>query len=826
MISFELAWNSFWRENSNSDSRLILTTQFLLIFFLLTLTLTSASVQHYLHDNLQNLLGSDMVISRYQPLSKTDKHWLEHQARKVSETQLFDITLTHGQRWERVQLKVVDNRYPVQGQLEIGLTPTAQHHSVEHGPKAGELWVGPRLFTKLGLELGQSVTVGKREFTVNRVLFHEPDRILEGHSAVALRAMVNRESLQGMPLNAGKKRYRYLVDAHPSQQQQISSWFLDKIPHGQIITKANSRHPLSNLWKRVENFIGLSSIILFFMAAIAIDLAGRRQLSRQQRKLALYMSMGMEMKQGASIAIGQWFLGFLLSLAAGIVFAYAASYSSLLLLQTQFPDIRPDWYWVELTRVILLVFILLFGFQLPGLIKLKKTSIVSLLQAHNESADVLARTSWNFACLAVLTVFYSDNGTLTAMTLGAMLCALIIMMLTTWLLLICGEKLTRYWSGLLPFTFFIMRKRLLSKSTQVIGFGFCCTLLLFTLMLMKDIGVTLEANRRVNDGNLVIARAEPDQLSAIHHWSKESGSRIRQIRPYTSAQLLKVNGYPLLKFSPGPSESMLNLRKPIRLSWSDQLPDNNRVVSGRWWPPESENWKQISVESEVASDLGLKLGDKLSFMVGGKIFDFSMIATHAFKPGKGSVTFWFQVPQVAVDHLQPEVAFMGSMELPEDAWGKLSSLWRHHPTLILVPLKALTDRFDQTLALFTKLVLGFNVMIVALALVVVAASVKGFEEEERKKNGLILSMGLDKFDCLKLNIYEWIITASIAAAGAIGGNWAAGVLIYQSQFSLVYRPDPMWIASVTLATIVVVSGVGLFYYYARLQSSISDLLAE
>nr|WP_307774134.1 FtsX-like permease family protein [Luteimonas salinisoli] len=766
-----------------------------------------------------------MVVSRYRPLPEAEKLRLRQQALQVSETRLVDITLTHLERWKKVRLKVVDGAYPVQGRLAVGRDPAGGHEPVDRGPTAGEIWVDPRLFTELQLELGQTLMVGGEALSVSRILFHEPDRILEGHS-VAPRAMVNRASLKGLSLNAEKTHYRYLVNAGPARQREIASLLSTAVPDAQIITRENGRHPLALFWKRAENFIGLSSVLLFFMAAIAIDLAGRRRLSMEQKRLALYMSMGMGLNQGIVMALGQWLLGFLVSLLAGMAFAYGASLAVLQLLQAQFPGIAPDWRWVELGKSILLVFLLLLSFQLPGFIQLRSTSVVALMRGRSVPSGVLARSGWTLACLAGLAGFYSDNWTLTGMALAAMLCSVLIMMLATWLLLIGGEKLTRTGSGLLPFTLFVMRKRLLSKSTQVMGFGLCCTLLLFTLMLMKDIGETLEANRRINDGNLVIAKADPDQLAAIRHWSESTGSRIRQIRPFASAQLVAVNDRPLKDFVRQPSDSAAALTAPIRLSWSDRVPVNNRVVSGRWWPSSSGERREISVESEVATDMGFELGDKLTFMAGDELLDLAIVATHAYQPGNGSVTFWFQVPEAVAERSGLEVFYMGSMELPEDAWEKLSALWRPHPTLALVPLKEITERFDNVLAMITKLILGFSSMIVLMASIVVAASVRGFEQEERIKNGLLLSMGLDRFDCLKLNLYEWLVTASIAAVGAMAGSWVAGASIYQSQFAIAYRPDPVWMGSITLATMVAVCGIGLFYYHTSLKSSVGNLLTE
>lgn len=825
MIGLKMAWERYWQEIHSADNRLVYWTQFILMIFLISLTLSSASIQRYLENNLQNLLGSDMVLSRYHALPEDQITKLKSLSNVLSKTQLLDVTLTHKTHWQKAQLKLVDDQYPVQGELSIGHDRFGAHQAVKQGPKVGEIWLDSRLLTKLDLNIGQTLEVGKINLKISAIIFHEPDRLLEGHS-VALRALAHQRSFAAKDMMSPKRHFRYLITANSQQQREIESWAENALPDAQLISRASGQHPLALFWERVENFIGLAAVLLFFMAAIALDLASRRQLDSQKYTLALCMSMGMEMKQGLVIALGQWFLGFLMSLIPAIIFAYLAQWFIVGQLAGQFDGIKFGMHGLELAAVVLLILVMLLIFQLPGLYQLKKTSVLSLIRKQQKAGFLAVRLGWNFIALALLAAIYSDNILLTAMTLGAMICSLLLMMAITFVVLNFGERLSRGLSGLLPFTFFIMKQRLLSKSTQILGIGLCATLLLFTMMLMKDIGASMEQQMRTQDGNLIITEAQSQHIPALKKWAQDTDSQIKQLRPYIRAQLIKVNDLSLAKFAGKPSDSMSALLKPIRMSWSEEIPANNQVNDGQWWQSEDQNGQQISVEGEVMTDIGLTIGDWLTFQIAGKPHNFKIVATHDFKAGNGSITFWFQVPPLAIRSFQSEIAYMGSMELTPDAWPKLAQLWRQFPTLTLLPIKEITERFDNTLAIVQKLVFGFSAMITLMALVVIVAAAQGFEQGDKKKNGLLLSMGLSKWDCLKLSLYEWLITALIAALGAIGGTWVAGLLIYNSQFSLTYHPDVIWMMFTLGVTSVVVCGVGLFYCRESLRASVTQLLAE
>ncbi len=824
MNRFKLTLENCWRNLSEGDGRISMATQTALLFFMMTLTLTSASIQRYLANNLDQMLGSDLVVESHTPMKSGDEIAFRSLAPRLSVTQLSDITLTHHDEWARVQLKQVDDTYPLQGNLQVGDTPVATQRAVSQGPRVGEIWLESRLAIKLRTQVGDVVTIGGTDLTLSAILFHEPDRIMEGHSTV-FRAMVHTKSLQGAAMNSSKVRTRYLVTADESQQQAIEAWARETLRGASVIKKFGGQHPLSSFWQRAENFLGLASVILFFMGAVALDMTNRRWLAKMRYRLAVYASFGTRTRTGMLMTLGEWLTGFILSALLAIMLATLTYGLIVAQLQGHFLGLQATIYWAHALKTIGLVFLLLLALQVPSFIQLSRASLLSLIRNPAESSYVWHRLFWSITSVTLLAAVYSDNWLLTSMTLTAIAVALTLMVALTWTVIRLGDLWGRRRSGLLPFAFFMMRQRLFVKSAQVLGLGLCGLLLLFTLMLMRDLGATMEKHGRSHDGNLVISEAQADQIGGIHRWAAETGSSVRTMRPFVSAQLVAVNGKSLADHSKKPSDTLASLKDPIRLSWTDAMPANNRLVGGQWWPAGIDHWQQISAESEVMTDMGLSFGDMLSYQISGKAYDFKLVSSHAYQPGGSSITFWFQVPLSARAHIDSPTLYMGSMELPEPAWDALAKLWQQHPTLSLVPLRELTERFDRTLAIVTKVTSGYAAMVLLLALFVLAASVSGFSADDRQKNGLLMSMGLRDTDCLRLNFYDWGVTALIAATGAVAGTWSAGILIYRAQFKLTYNPDTLWVAGIVVAMVATVCLVGYLACRQSLKVSVRDLLA-
>lgn len=824
MSRVRLVLENSWRGFKESDGRISLATQAALLFFLLTLTLTSASIQRYLADNLDQMLGSDLVVESVTPMSTGEEARLRSLAQRVSVTRLSDVTLTHGNAWARVKLKLVDDAYPLQGKLQVGDTPAAPQRAVGRGPAAGEIWFDPRLATQLQLRVGDVLTIGGNDLRLSAILFHEPDRIMEGQSTT-MRAMAHIQSFASTAEGGGKIRTRYLAAADEVGQQEIEAWAAEALPGASVIRKKGGEHPLASFWQRTENFLGLASVILFFMGAVALDMTNRRWLAKMRYRLAITASFGIRARTGMLMALGEWLVGFLLSAMFAAVLAATAYGLIVSQLQDQFPGLRASWHWMPALQTVGLVFLLLLALQLPSFLQLSRASLLSLIRNPGASSHAWQRLFWSFASVTLLAAAYSDNMLLTGMTLAAIACALALMLALTWMAIMLGDAWGRRRVGLLPFAFFMMRRRLFAKSAQVLGLGLCGLLLLFSLMLMRDLGATMEGYNRSHDGNLMISDAREEQIDGIRRWASDTGSIVRTLRPFMHAQLVAVNGRSLDDHRRQPSDTLARLEDPIRLTWTDELPRNNRVTGGRWWPAGTAQWQQVSAEAEVMTDMGLHLDDTLTYRIDGRAYDFRLVASHDMKPGGGSITFWFQVPQSARARIDASTHYMGSMELPDQAWDRLASLWQQFPTLALVPLRELTERFDRTLGIVTRLTSGYAAMVLLLALFVLAASVSGFSADDRQKNGLLMSMGLRDRDCLWLNLHDWIVTALIAAAGAVAGTWVAGSLIYRGQFNMAYNPNILWVAGMTIAMIVAVCLVGYLACRQSLKVSVRDLLA-
>lgn len=819
-----LAWHYFYQEYSQSHQRLLRWVQAILMIFIVTLTLSSNSIQDYLQNNLQNLLGADAVLTQKDKLSSEHRTSLENLSESVVSTLQINVTLTFNGKWQNAKLKAIGDDYPLQGQLLTSSSLQSPETVTNGGPIAGNIWLDSRLLASLTLSIGDLIQLADQTFMVSKVLIHEPDRLMEGHS-VAMRAIINMIDMEKLAFPADLIQYRYLVSASKSQVQQIIDWQKKQLPAAKINHKLGA-HPLALFWQRTENFLGLASIILFFMAAIAIEQIAQVHLKKEQYFSAVCMSLGASKATGLQLSIFKWLINILVLIPVIAVVSSVCHWLLVSWLSDTFSEIT--WQLdVWLTAKAIAASVLLFAvFHSPVWLTLCQTSVSKLFHQNQKSKALGLGKICALVVLVLVSVKYSDNGLLTLMLVGSILVTIILMAAISWAVLSVGEKTTQQLSGLVPFTFFMMKQRLLSKSTQILGIGLSTFLLLFTLMFLKDLGDTMVSYQRTHDGNVMISQASQPEMTAIERWSTDNNITLRQSKPYWYAKVVEINSLALDEFISKPSDSLATLSNSIRLHWTQAIPKSNRLVQGQWWEKDTKDWQKISIEEEVMTDLGLSLGDELTFVIHQQRFTFKIAASHVYKPGAGSITFWIQMPETAIEHINAPQYHMTSLELNDEQWSLLGQLWQEYPTIRMVSLQELTKQFDSILGMITKVISGFAVMIILLAIIVILSSINALEGKEKKKNSVIMSFGFLKRTCLQLNIIEWLITALIIAMGAIAGTYITGMLIYQSQFSLAYQPNFL-ILFITL--IVILSTVTLLGIYASrhsLKSSVKQLMAD
>tara|TARA_B100001121_G_scaffold280652_1_gene272741 strand:- start:658 stop:1941 length:1284 start_codon:yes stop_codon:yes gene_type:complete len=91
-----------------------------------------------------------------------------------------------------------------------------------------------------------------------------------------------------------------------------------------------------------------------------------------------------------------------------------------------------------------------------------------------------------------------------------------------------------------------------------------------------------------------------------------------EIVPMVSAKLSKINGIDPNSYIDRNNDSHWVIQGDRRVSWADEVPKDNPLVAGEWWDLSKPDKLQISLDSKVANDFGVNLGDKFVLNIYGR----------------------------------------------------------------------------------------------------------------------------------------------------------------------------------------------------------------
>ena len=93
---------------------------------------------------------------------------------------------------------------------------------------------------------------------------------------------------------------------------------------------------------------------------------------------------------------------------------------------------------------------------------------------------------------------------------------------------------------------------------------------------------------------------------------------VMEIVPMVSAGLVKINGIDPNTYISNSNDSYWVIMNDRRVSWVNTIPKDNPILEGSWWDTSKPNKLQISLDSKVAKDFGVSIGDKFTLRIYGR----------------------------------------------------------------------------------------------------------------------------------------------------------------------------------------------------------------
>lgn len=801
--------NSLKRDWRSGELRLIAIAVVVGVASLTSVYFFTDRVRQATELNATELLAADLVLSSSTPIGADIISQAHADGLQTTRTTGFRSVVVAGKKMQMAEVKAVEKGYPIRGKLRTAERLFGAEKTDNDLPQSGTAWADPRLLQLLNIKVGDALKLGAAKLTVTRVLTYEPDR---GGNLfnIAPRLLINRADLPAtqLILPGSRVQYRLLLGGKPDAVEGFRS-AMEAQHQRQLRIRSirDARPELKTALDRAEQFLGLAALVSLALAGLAVAMAAQRYAVRHFDNCAIMRCLGAEQATITRLYLLQLLLIAVFSSVAGCAIGYLAQ-AGLSSLAAGFmkrtlpaPSLGP------LAIGLAAGLITVLGFAMPQILRLRSVSPLRVLRRDLEPVPLKSITTYVFAicALAMLTPWRTGNFKLTLLVFLGMIATALVLVLATRLVIAWLNRLRSRVGVAYRYGLANIARRKNQSVSQILGIGLGVMVIVLLTLIRTDL---LEGWRnRIPEGtpNYFLINIKPHEVKTVQAYLHKHGVDTSYMNVMIQARLAAINGKPVNPDSFSDDRARRRADRNFNLTWAAQLPKSNRVVAGHWWGKHDAGRTEFSLERDFARELGVKLGDKLTFTVTGRKVTGTITSLRWIDWDSFDVNFFVVANPGALNGLPG--TWVTSLYLPPDKKALMLDLVKAFPSITIVDVDAILSQVREIMnqvITTVEFVFGFTLL---AGLVVLLAALQTTHDERIYESALLSSLGANRRQILASLAAEFVCLG--LAAGLLAA--VAASIIEAVLSDMVFRMDIVvnpwaWLISPLVCVSLIVAG--------------------
>lgn len=752
------------------------------------------------------LLGGDVVIVATHPpraewLAAARKHGLH-----TAEAQSFLSMAIAGQRNQLAEIKAVTDAYPLRGELRTSPRRFAPDTVAKTIPAPGMAWADPRLLGELGIEVGGRVQLGDSVFTISAVIAHEPDR---GGSlfSIAPRILINSADLAatGLLQPGSRVQYRFLAAGAAPDVAGFRAEAEKNLGSGERVESVEDARPeMRSALERAHQFLGLASIVSVMLAGVAIAAATRRFVARHLDHVAILRALGATQAVIMRIYLWQMFTLSVAASAVGIVVGYFAQTVLAEVLGSLAAAVLPAPSWSPVAAGMAAGLVTVLGFALPPLLHLRRVPTLRVLRRDMGAvpAPSLAAYGLGLAALSALILWQAGDLKLGLYVLAGGIATVVALALTATGLLALLRRLQSRLGGVWRLGVANMVRRSRGSISQIVAFGLGMLALLVLGVVRVDLLAEWEASLPREAPNRFVINIQPQQVEQVRAFFREHDKVPPEIYPMIRGRLVAINQRAVMPENYAEDRARRLVEREFNLSTAAYMQPDNQIVAGQWWPEDYGGEALFSMEDGIAQTLGVKLGDTLTFEIGGQRMTARVSNLRSVDWGSFHVNFFVIGSPGSLEHYP--TSYITSFYLPSDQYELLSQFVQRFPNATIIDVAAIMAQVRQVIERVV-LALEYVFLFTMLAgLMVLYAAIQATLDERLLEGAVLRTLGAGRRQVLAGVAIEFAGTGAVAGLVAATAAAALGTVLADRLFQIPYNVGAdLWMYGMTGGALVV-----------------------
>ena len=808
MSRFNLALRLLWRDSRSGELTLLILALVIAVSSSTAIALFSERLQRTMNHQAAELLGADLVIASPELIAP---EWLE-QARllnlRTARTAEFPSVLIEHDELILASIKAISDAYPLRGLLKIRDEGADLESIVHQGPEPGTAWLEKRLLSALKLKLGDMLTVGEKPLLVTKILTYEPDKKGDFFS-FSPRVMINDIDLlaTGVIQPGSQVHYYFQFVGADSALVAYKNWLKPQLnPSQRVMDSHDNRPELSSALNRAERYLGLSSILVILIAGVAIAMATTRYTERHFNATALLRCLGLKQRDILWLYSSQFMVLGLLASAMATVLGYGAQVGLFYILRELLPQPIAPPSLGSLFFGFIIGMVVLLGFALPPLLRLKHVSALRVLRRELEPRRPAVWLVYGLAIslMSLLIWKYTDDLKMTASVLGVGLITLSVLGLLIMGLLTLIHKRLDAMSLLWRLGLQGLLRNNRASISQILAFSITLVAMLLSFNVRNAIINDWQQQLPKEAPNHFALNIFPTQVQDFKAEFKEQHITGSEFYPVVKGRLTAINQLAVQKRVSKDSQGDNATHRDLSLTWAAELPNENKLQAGEWWLAAQPGL--VSVEQKLAESLSIKVGDSLSFTVGSQHFNATVANIRSLRWDTMKPNFYMVFSPGTLEAFPS--TFITSFYLAESQKELLNALVKKFPSTTILEVDLILQQFKTLLTQLTQAINFLLYFALMAGFTVLLAAVYATLDQRIYEGALMRTMGASRRLLRTAQFIEFSALGLISGVMAVVMSELMLLALYTQVLHISYHPSfYLWLL-VPVTNAVLISVVG------------------
>lgn len=814
----------------------------------------SAGLDQGIRREARSMLAADLALSGRRPIPEKAIRPLDQAgAERTRILEMLTMAATpsdSGTGSSRlVELKSVDGVYPFYGRLDTTPEAALSDLLTDDG-----VVVGPELLQSLDVEIGDTIRLGGANFQIRAVVTHEPDRIA-GAFSMGPRVFLDGEGLEraGLEQYGSRIVYRTLVKVPSMTAEQLkalSGAIESELPDdGRYRVELwNEAQPqLREGLQRTESYLGLAALLSLLIGGIGVAQTVQAWLAGRLDAIAILKCLGYRPREVLWLYLGQTAILGLIASVVGIALGVALQAIPATLLQDILPTEHVRYVqplaWARGLGLGIGVAVL---FSLPPLSAARRVPPIRVLRRSAEPLPPsrAVRVATGAVLLGgVFTLAWTQSGSVLrglAFTGGLLAAGLVLSAAAYGLVKLAGtpRHKARLWvrHGLSA-----LARPGAGAMGAIVALGLGILVVLSMYLVERGLSSQLDRDLPDEAPTAFLVDIQPSQWPGVQDiLQRPDGGTTPKVDsvPVVMARIGKIDGRPTDEIyqerkaarderkargedDDGDEGELWTLRREQRLTYLDELPDDNEIIEGALWSEEGVD--EVTVEEEFARDLGVGVGGTITFDIQGVEVDVKVTSLRKVDWSTFGINFFLVVePGVLEDAPQFRIA-AATLSQPR-VQEVQNELAQDFPNVTVIQIREVLERVS---AILGKLGLGvrtLGLLTVLAGLAILAGAVSAGAVRRGKEVALYKTLGMTRRQVIATFAVEYALVGTVAGVIGMVGGTVLALSVLRQGMDIDWTPGALPLLSTLVGTVVLSVGAGLVASLPALQRKPIEVL--